>query len=97
MEVLQNQEYDEDHRMPELLMASDRKRICRLYGRKSNLRSLGGQCDEKMVTLRYKLEPLNEVYQLMLANIYLLVEKLEEAKWILDNYNYNRFAIGKIH
>ena len=49
---------------------------------------------EKMVTLR-KLEPLNEVYQLMLANIYLLGEKIEEAKWILENYNYNRFAIGK--
>ena len=49
---------------------------------------------EKMVTLR-KLEPLNEVYQLMLANIYLLGEKIEEAKWILENYNYNRFAIGE--
>ena len=31
----------------------------------------------------------------MLANIYLLGEKIEEAKWILENYNYNRFAIGK--
>ncbi len=24
-----------------------------------------------------------------------LGEKIEEAKWILENYNYNRFAIGK--
>ena len=50
---------------------------------------------EKMVALR-KLDPLNEVYQLMLGNIYLLGGKTEEAKWILENYNYNRFAIGKI-
>ena len=49
---------------------------------------------EKMVALR-KLDPLNEVYQLMLGNIYLLGGKTEEAKWILENYNYNRFAIGK--
>ncbi len=47
VEVLQNQEYDEDHRMPELLMAQIVKRICRLYGRKSKQRSLGGQCDRE--------------------------------------------------
>ena len=49
---------------------------------------------EKMVALR-KLDPLNELYQLMQAHIYMIGNKTEEAKWILENYNYNRFAIGK--
>ena len=25
----------------------------------------------------------------------MLGDRIEEAKWILENYNYNRFAIGK--
>ena len=49
---------------------------------------------EKMAVLRKK-EPQNEVYQLLQAHIYLIGNKVEEAKWILENYNYNRFAIGK--
>ena len=47
-----------------------------------------------MAVLRKK-EPQNEVYQLLQAHIYLIGNKVEEAKWILENYNYNRFAIGK--
>ena len=94
MEVLQNQEYDEDHRMPELLMAQIVKEYVGYMAGRVSRDHWVDSAIEKMVTLR-KLEPLNEVYQLMLANIYLLGEKIEEAKWILENYNYNRFAIGK--
>ncbi len=49
---------------------------------------------EKMISLR-KLKPHSELYQLMQAHVYLVGSKVEEAKWILENYNYNRFAIGK--
>ena len=35
------------------------------------------------------------MYQLLQAHIYVIGKKMEEAKWILENYNYNRFAIGK--
>ncbi len=56
---------------------------------------MGGQCDREDGYTSQIRTTLNEVYQLMLANIYLLGEKIEEAKWILENYNYNRFAIGK--
>lgn len=94
VEVLQNQEYDEDHRMPELLMAQIVKEYVGYMAGRVSRDHWVDSAIEKMVTLR-KLEPLNEVYQLMLANIYLLGEKIEEAKWILENYNYNRFAIGK--
>ena len=93
VEVLQNQEYDEDHRMPELLMAQIVKEYVGYMAGRVRRDHWVYSAIEKMVTLR-KLEPLNEVYQLMLANIYLLGEKIEEAKWILENYNYNRFAIG---
>mgnify|MGYP007068561862 CR=1 FL=1 len=41
------------------------------------------------------LEPENEYYLLIQAHIYLYGEKKEEARWILENFNYNRFAIGK--
>lgn len=36
-----------------------------------------------------------EYDQLFLAHIYIIGNYIEEAKWILENYNYNRFAIGK--
>ena len=94
VEVLQNQEYDEDHRMPELLLAQIIKEYVGYVAGRVTLEHWVDSAVEKMVALR-KLDPLNEVYQLMLGNIYLLGGKTEEAKWILENYNYNRFAIGK--
>ena len=37
----------------------------------------------------------NEFYLLAHAHICLLGQRMEEAKWLLESYNYNRFAIGK--
>ena len=37
----------------------------------------------------------NEFYLLAHAHICLLGGKMDEAKWLLESYNYNRFAIGK--
>ena len=42
-----------------------------------------------------ELEPDNEHYLLLQAHIYLRGRREEEAKWILDNSNYSRFAIGR--
>lgn len=52
------------------------------------------QAIEKAKQLR-NLDMENEYYLLMQAHIYLLGEKREESRWILENFNYNRFAIGK--
>lgn len=94
IEILQNQEYDEKHRMAELLIAQIIKEyVGCVAGRIERENWLDGAI-EKMVALRKKF-PLHELYQLMLAHIYLIGNKMEEAKWILENYNYNRFAIGK--
>ena len=94
VEILQNQEYDEKHRVPELLMAQIIKEYVGYVAERIELNYWVDSAIEKMVALR-KLDPLNELYQLMQAHIYMIGNKTEEAKWILENYNYNRFAIGK--
>ena len=44
---------------------------------------------EKVAAIR-KIETQSEMYQLLQAHIYVIGKKMEEAKWILENYNYNR-------
>lgn len=41
------------------------------------------------------LEPENEHYLLLQAHIYLRGRRLEEAKWVLDHFNYSRFTSGR--
>ncbi|MGF0033010.1 DUF5717 family protein [Bariatricus sp. SGI.154] len=94
IEVLQNQEYDENHHVPELLIAQILKEYIGYTAGRIELNNWVESAVEKMTALR-KLEPQSEMYQLMQAHIYMVGKKVEEAKWILENYNYNRFAIGK--
>lgn len=42
-----------------------------------------------------ELEPDNEYYSLLQAHIYLRGHREDEAKWILDNGNFNKFVIGR--
>lgn len=42
-----------------------------------------------------EMEPENEFYFLFQAHIYLRANREEEARWILENYNYNRFSASK--
>ena len=37
----------------------------------------------------------NQFYKLLQAHLYLLEEEFDEAKWILESYNYNKFAVGR--
>ena len=94
IEVLQNQDYDEDHHMKELLEAQILKGYVGYMAGRIELNSWVDSAVEKMSVLR-RLEPQNETLQLLQAHIYAAGNKMEEAKWILENYNYNRFAIGK--
>jgi len=41
------------------------------------------------------MDPKNEFYLLFHAHICLIGGQTDEAKWLLESYNYNRFAIGK--
>ena len=42
-----------------------------------------------------EIAPDNEFYELLMAHVYLRGGCKEEGKWFLENYNYNRFAVGK--
>ena len=42
-----------------------------------------------------EMDGRNEVYLLAHAHICLIGKRMDEAKWLLESYNYNRFAIGK--
>lgn len=94
VEVLQNQEYDENHHVPELLIAQILKEYIGYVAGRIELKNWVDSAIEKMVAVR-KIESQSELYQLVQAHIYMLGNRIEEAKWILENYNYNRFAIGK--
>lgn len=94
VEVLQNQNYDDSNQMKALLEAQIIKEYIGYIAGRIELNSWVESATEKMTALR-KMDSQSEMYQLMQAHIYVLGSKMEEAKWILENYNYNRFAIGK--
>ena len=94
VEVLQNLTYDENHHVPELLFAQTLKEYVGYIGGRIELDAWVESATEKVAAIR-KIDPLSETYQLFQAHIYIIGKKNEEAKWILENYNYNRFAIGK--
>lgn len=94
VEVLQNQEYHEGHHMPELLFAQILKEYIGYTAGRIERKAWVESAIEKLVAIR-KLRPQDEMYQIIQAHVYIIGDRVEEAKWILENYNYNRFAIGK--
>lgn len=94
VEVPQNLRYDEEHHVPEFLFAQALKEYVGYIGGRISLEDWVASATEKISAIR-KIEPNSEMYQLLQAHIYLIGKKAEDAKWILENYNYNRFAIGK--
>ncbi len=94
IEVLQNQGYDEGHLDEEILKAQILKEYISCMAGRVELKEWVDSASEKMTSLR-RMDPQSDFYQLMQANIYIIGHKIEEAKWILENYNYNRFALGK--
>lgn len=81
-------------RVKELLEAESAKGYLSYLSGKLERDRWAEQAIEQAKKLR-NLDSENEYYLLMQAHIYLLGEKQEEARWILENFNYNRFAIGK--
>lgn len=94
VEVLQNINYHENHRMEELYMAQVIKSYIRFVAEKESLREWVNQSLKKLKLLK-QLDPQNDMYQLITAHVSLMGGMEEEAKWILENYNYNRFALVK--
>ncbi len=94
VEVLQNQEYDEDHSVPNILQAQILKDYISCMAGRMELKDWVESATENVSSLR-RIDAQNEFYQLLQANVYIIGHKMEEAKWILENYNYNRFAVGR--
>ncbi len=42
-----------------------------------------------------EMDSANDVYLLAHAHICLIGRRMDEAKWLLESYNYNRFAVGR--
>lgn len=94
VEVLQNIEYHEDHRELEFLIAQILKEYISYEAGRISLETWAESAIEKSKKM-LQYNPMDEWLQLFQAKIYVMADRMEDAKWILENYNYNRFAIGK--
>lgn len=94
VEVLQNGGYDENHREIEFLGAQILKEYIACEAGRIDIDSWADSAIEKSKKMR-QYAPMDDLLQLFQAHIYIKGNRMEDAKWILENYNYNRFAIGK--
>ena len=85
---------DEDYRMTDLELASITKEYLSYEAGLMDLQTWADHAVVKLKMLREKDED-KEMYRLLQAHILILQGKKEDARWILESYNYNRFAIGK--
>lgn len=85
---------EEDYRSADLEFASIVKRYLTYEAGRIDLNTWTEESLKKIEHLR-EADNKNEIYLLVHAHICLLGRRFEEAKWILESYNYNRFAIGK--
>lgn len=85
---------EEDRRAGDMEFASIIKRYLTYEAGRIDLNTWTEESLKKIERLREQ-DNKNEVLLLVHAHICLLGKRFEEAKWILESYNYNRFAIGK--
>ncbi len=94
IEAVQNVTFHEERREIEFMMAQILKEYVSCVAGRMELNEWVESTIEKTKKIR-RYAPMDEFYQLFQAHIYICGQRIEEAKWILENYNYNRFAIGK--
>lgn len=92
--VKQPAEEHPNHGLEDIMKAGLFKSYLALICGKVDVNDWTENAEGKIKELR-NCAPENEMYELMQAHVYLRGGRNEEARWILDNYNYNRFAIGK--
>ena len=81
-------------RESEFLLAQVVKSYLGMRAGRTDLNTWTDSAVAKLNALREK-EPEKELYQLILAEIYMQGQKREEAKWILENYKYKKSELGK--
>lgn len=94
VEVLQNGKYTEDRREIEFLIAQILKEYVACEAGRIDVNTWVESALEKSKDM-IRYAPMSDELQLFQAHIYIKGGRIEEAKWILENYNYNRFAVGK--
>lgn len=92
--VSQGSVSDDDDRLRDIEYARLLKSYLAYEAGKYELNTWVESAVRQMETIREHDES-NEWYLLLQAHIYLLGQKYDDAKWILESYNYNRFSIGK--
>ena len=85
---------DEDYRANDREFAGIVKNYLKYESGKLELNEWVEEAIRRISHLR-EVDDRNEFYLLAHAHICLIGKRLEEAKWLLESYNYNRFAIGK--
>lgn len=92
--VEKESDYDEERRGRTLLFASILKSYLEYEAGRVDVNTWTEETLKKISKLRDGHEK-DELYLLVHAHICLIGRRMEEAKWLLESYNYNRFAIGK--
>lgn len=85
---------DEEHRANDKELNGILKNYLKYEGGSMSLEEWTEDSLRRINHLRQQDEN-NEIYLLAHAHICLLSQKIDEAKQLLESYNYNRFAIGK--
>lgn len=94
VEVDMETELTEDRRYEAYTMAHLIKSYLRLEGGVIK-RNRWLEQATKLITELQIADASNVEYKLLQAHAYLIAGLGEEAKWILENYNYNKFALGR--
>lgn len=92
--VHQQARHSEHHDEEKLFFGGLLKSYMSCVSGKMSLNVWTDQAIELVKQLR-ELAPKNEFYELLMAHVFLRGGRAEEGRWLLENYNYNRFAIGK--
>lgn len=85
---------DEDHRANDREFAGIVRNYLKYLSGRMDLNEWVDEAVRRISHLR-DMDGKNEFYLLAHAHICLVGNRMEEAKWLLESYNYNRFAIGK--
>ena len=85
---------DEDYRANDREFAGILKNYLKYEGGQMQLDDWVEEAVRRIKHLR-EMDESNEYYLLAHAHICLIGKRMDEAKWLLESYNYNRFAIGK--
>jgi len=94
IEVHQSGVRDEMRGMKGMIAGQGLKEYLAFIAGKTSINEWVEKANKRVEQLR-ELDPENEYYMLLQAHVNLRGKREEEAKWILENGNFHKFAIGR--